>query len=91
MCLERELKEGKALSFECPASTQTADGPNGTSAASGQAEQENLDEHLNLMTCYKLELLSKLMRAEENRAQMRSYINFEQNAEGDENLGEYEP
>ena len=43
------------------------------------------------MTCYKLELLSKLMRAEENRAQMRSYINFEQNAEGDENLGEYEP
>jgi hypothetical protein len=54
----------------------------------GQDEQV---EHLNLMTCYDVELHTKLMQAEENRAHMRSYINFEREAEGDDDLGEHEP
>jgi hypothetical protein len=31
------------------------------------------------------------MQAEENRAHMRSYINFERKAKGDDDLGEHEP
>ena len=31
------------------------------------------------------------MQAEENRAHLRPYINFEREAAGDDDLGEYEP
>jgi hypothetical protein len=54
-------------------------------------EQAEQAEHLNLITGYNVELHSKLMQAEENRAHMRSYINFEHEAEGDDDLGEHEP
>jgi hypothetical protein len=43
------------------------------------------------MTCYDVEMHTKLMQAEENRAHMRSYIHFEREAEGDDDLGEHEP
>ena len=43
------------------------------------------------MTCYNVDVHTKLMEAEENRTHMRSYIHFERDAEGDSNLGEYEP
>jgi hypothetical protein len=43
------------------------------------------------MTCYDVEMHTKLMQAEENRAHMKSYIHFEQEAEGDDDLGEFEP
>jgi hypothetical protein len=64
MCLERELKEGKVLPFECPERVPSADDPPGSSTDSIPTEQENLDEHLNLMTCYNVELHSTLMQAE---------------------------
>jgi hypothetical protein len=53
--------------------------------------RKDLDEHLNLMTCYNVEMHNKLMQAEEHRTHMKSYIHFEQEAEGDDILEEHEP
>jgi hypothetical protein len=92
MCLERELNEGKVLPSECPWSGSPGNECDTfepmEADTTGQEEQA---EHLNLMTCYDVELHTKLMVAEENRAHMRSYINFEREAEGDDDLGEHEP
>ena len=92
MCLERELNEGKVLPSECPWIGSSGD-ERDTSAPmdADPTEQAQQAEHLNLITGYNVELHSKLMQAEENRAHMRSYINFEHEAEGDDDLGEHDP
>ena len=93
MCLERELKEGKVLPSECPVSVSPGnDERHSSESIEGERPgYEDQAEHLNLMTCYDVEMHTKLMQTEENRAHMRSYINFEQEAEGDDDLGEHEP
>ena len=44
------------------------------------------DEHLNLVRDYQVELHTKLVDSEENRAHMSSYINFEEDAPGDDEI-----
>jgi hypothetical protein len=50
------------------------------------------DEHLNLVRDYSVDLHTKLVGPEENRAHMSTYINFQEDALGDsEILGEQDP
>ena len=93
LALQRELKEGKVLPMECSGGASTEnEGPANPKQTGGEHPvHETVDEPLNLMTCYDVELHSKLMETEDNRAHMRSYINFELDAEGDDDLGEHEP
>jgi hypothetical protein len=45
-----------------------------------------LDEHLNLVRDYQVDLHNKLVNSEENRAHMSTYINFEEDALGDNGI-----
>ena len=91
MCLRRELSEGKVLPQECPERRMAAgEEPTGSEPEDVRnPEQESRNEQLNLMTCYNVELHTKLTKSDENRTHMSSYINFEQDAEGDDDLGEH--
>ena len=44
------------------------------------------DEHLNLVRDYPVTLHNKLVESEENRSHMSSYINFEEDAQGDDGI-----
>ena len=91
MHLQRQLKEGKELPSERPESGPSGnEEPTGSEPMDGERTvRKDLDEHLNLMTCYNVEMHNKLMQAEEHRTHMKSYIHFEQEAEGDDILEEH--
>jgi len=78
MRLRLEVQSGKVLAPDIPA-VNTQVGVSGT------------EEHMNVMRDYQVGLHSKLVESEENRAHMSAFINFEQEAEGEEDLGEYDP
>jgi hypothetical protein len=78
MRLKLEVQSGKVLAPDIPA-VNTQVGVSGT------------EEHMNVMRDYQVGLHSKLVESEENRAHMSAFINFEQEAEGEEDLGEYDP
>ena len=78
MHLQRQLKEGKELPSERPESGPSGnEEPTGSEPMDGERTvRKDLDEHLNLMTCYNVEMHNKLMQAEEHRTHMKSYIHF---------------
>jgi hypothetical protein len=78
MRLRQEVESGKVLAPDIP-TVNTQVGVSGT------------EEHMNVMRDYQVDLHSKLGESEENRAHMSAYINFEHEAEGGEDLGEYDP
>jgi hypothetical protein len=68
--LKLDVAQGMALALEVPLATNHTEP----------------DEHLNLVRDYQVELHTKLVEPEENRAHMTSYINFEEDALGDEEI-----
>jgi hypothetical protein len=78
MRLKLEVENGKVLAPDIP-------------AVHTQVGVSSEDEHMNVMRDYQVELHSKLVQSEENRAHMSTLINFEQEADGMEGLEEYDP
>ena len=68
--LQQDVAQGMALALEVPLATNRTEP----------------DEHLNLVRDYQVELHHKLVEPEENRAHMTSYINFEEDALGDDEI-----
>jgi hypothetical protein len=78
MCLEKEVANGMALALEVPVDV--------SSAMTDHNGEPVPDEHLNLVRDYQVELHNKLVESEENRAHMTSYIHFEEDALGDDEI-----
>jgi hypothetical protein len=78
MCLEKEVANGMALALEVPVDV--------SSAMTDHNGEPVPDEHLNLVRDYQVELHSKLVESEENRNHMTSYIHFEEDALGDDEI-----
>jgi hypothetical protein len=78
MRLTQEVKNGKVLAPDIPA-VNTQVGVSGT------------EEHMYVMRDYQVGLHSKLVESEENRAHRSAYINYENEAEGWDNLEGYDP
>ena len=68
--LQQEVAQGKALALEVLFTKEPTES----------------DEHLNLVRDYQVDLHTKLMKPEENRAHMTSYIHFEEDALGDDGI-----
>ena len=77
--LELEVAQGKALALEVPIDM--------SGFATNHNGKPKLDEHLNLVRDYQVDLHNKkLVNSEENRAHMSTYINFEEDALGDDGI-----
>ena len=76
--LELEVAQGKALVLEVPIDM--------SGFATNHNGKPKLDEHLNLVRDYQVDLHNKLVNSEENRAHMSTYINFEEDALGDDGI-----
>ena len=76
--LELEVAQGKALALEIPIDM--------SGFATNHNGKPELDEHLNLVRDYQVDLHNKLVNSEENRAHMSTYINFEEDALGDNGI-----
>jgi hypothetical protein len=78
MCLEREVANGMALALEVPVDV--------SNAMTDHNGEPMPDEHLNLVRDYQVELHSKLVESEDDRTHMTSYIHFEEDALGDDEI-----
>jgi hypothetical protein len=78
MHLTREAANGKVLAPDIP-------------AVNIQVGVSGTEKHMHVMRDYQVDLHMKLVESEENRAHMSASINFKNEAEGWDNLEEYDP
>jgi hypothetical protein len=76
--LEKEVANGMALALEVPIDMSTI--------GTYHNGETITDEHLNLVRDHPVNLHTKLVESEENKSHMSSYINFEEDAQGDDEI-----
>ena len=78
MQLQNEVANGMALALEVPVDKSTT--------VTDHNGEPVSDEHLNLVRDYQVGLHTKLVEPEENRTHMSTYIHFEEDAPGDDEI-----